>query len=233
MQELITNYENILSRVEDLHPELDAHLENKDGMVMVRHPLIYSVPHSDMLNALLNVRFGLIKDKLEKYKQREDHAAIVMLHERPYRLEAFINYVVDQVQPTKYWQILGEVYTDSENIFQNYETWEELLFTNAPKAKPKAFMQVDNYKLFKALPDTVQVFRGTQNDVWRGFSWTLNEDKAQWFANRNRSRVSEPMVTAGKVKKSKILGYFDGRNESEVVCHFNDVVITGQYKLGD
>ena len=187
------------------------------------------MPHFEATNALLNTRFKLISDKLEQSIQAKNYVAIVMLHERPHRLDAFVKYVIDYVTPSEYWRLLGEIYTDSENIRQNYNAWEELLFTHAPAIKPKSFMPEEDYRAFKKLPAKLRVYRGVQSEFWQGFSWTLNEDKAKWFASRYSSKTG--LVTVGTIKKSKVLGYFNGRGEEEIVCHFDDVVIANQFNV--
>jgi hypothetical protein len=70
------------------------------------------------------------------------------------------------------------------------------------------------------LTGELTVYRGTAgDDPLAGISWTLDEERAEWFAEhgaRGRAR-GEPTVWQAKVDASDLLGYFVGRNEAEVV----------------
>jgi len=49
----------------------------------------------------------------------------------------------------------------------------------------------------------------------RGLAWTLDRDKADWFARRWPG--NEPRVYTAQIDAGRILGYFVGCNEAEVV----------------
>lgn len=222
---------DIFTKQEELRPELKKFLCTVSGMPAVKHPLIYSVPHFENTNAWLNVRYEILKKAFDKAVEEEDHGAILSLTERPYRVEAFYNLIAYECSPRQYWKMMGELYTDSENIYQNVDIWEELLFGGHVKTLEKSFMGRENTKLFRELPDEMTIYRGTQTDYWRGFSWTLDKDKAEWFARRYSMPSDTPTLTTATVLKSDVLGYFNGRNEKEVVCHFDNVTVISHETL--
>lgn len=89
----------------------------------------------------------------------------------------------------------------------------------------------------------VKVFRGNiGEDPTQGFCWTTSETTAEffarhpftprgWFLGLGRSEPygeirpgAVPSVWVGWVERSKILGFFDGRGESEVVIDPEDLL---------
>jgi len=78
-------------------------------------------------------------------------------------------------------------------------------------------MDAEEQAIFGGLAETVTIYRGYQyNASMRGMSWTVDRDRAIWFARRFARRAAPKLATV-TVARSKILAYFDGRNESEVV----------------
>lgn len=227
----VKDLKGIFEKQEELRPELKAYLDTAAGFPAVRHPRLYSVPHFEQTNAWLNLRYEILQKAFEKAQAEKDHDAMLSLTERPFRLEVFYNLIADECEPRKYWRLLGELYTDCENIHQNANIWEELLFGGYVKVLNKTFMGAQNAKLFKELPNEMTIYRGTQTEYWQGFSWSLSKDKARWFANRYERSSNHPMLTTAKVNKEDILGYFDGRNEKEVVCHFNNAHVISHESL--
>jgi len=49
-----------------------------------------------------------------------------------------------------------------------------------------------------------------------GFSWTLDEEKARWFAAR--SSMETPLLARGTVSRRDVFAYLSGRGEQEIVC---------------
>ena len=50
----------------------------------------------------------------------------------------------------------------------------------------------------------------------RGYSWTIDRDKAQWFANRFAS-LGNPAVFSTTIEQNNVLFYTNGRKEQEFV----------------
>jgi len=76
-----------------------------------------------------------------------------------------------------------------------------------------------------ALPDEITIYRGIKTpdspDDPHGMSWTLDRDKAVWFANRMKSRG---VLYTATIKKSKVLAHFLNRGESEIVVHPDSII---------
>ena len=204
---------DIFSKKEELHPELKPYLSNlSNGIPALRHPLVYSIFHTDHQNAFINRQYEERKKMLKKAIQKKDYEGFIYIHERPYRLQAFCS-LNNVLSDKKYWEILGSIWTDSENIWQNRETWKELLSSKRPH---REFMMDKNERQeFVQLPEQLVIYRGyLPYKNKNGFSYTLDEEKAEWFSKRFHA---DGKVLKKTIFKSDAIAYFTGRNEKEIV----------------
>lgn len=213
---------DLLHRKEELHPTLAAHIVKRRGFSCLMHPLIYSVPHFAPLNAYVNEQFAQKKLLVERAEASGDWMHFVVLHERPYRLEA-VDRIAHRMFDADFWKLIGWVWTDSENVWQNKQQWIETL--TCGRFHRELMMDEDERAALELMPAVVEVHRGHGSKNASGLSWTLDRDKAAWFARRWKQ---EGWVTSGKLSKSNVIARFDRRNEQEVVCLPRNV--TGKLK---
>lgn len=212
----------ILQKKEDLHPELQAHFGYlaDTGVPCIKHPLIYSIFHVDNLNALTNKRFELIKANVESALKENDISTYVFLHERPYRLIAFnkaISFLNLKISNKDYWELLGSIWTDTENSWESSDLWKRHFSSDRPCSE--YLMDKQERKAFKNLPDKLTIYRGyVPNQNEEGLSYTLDKSTAEWFANRFSKNGK---VIKRVVNKSDVLAYFTGRNEDEILLKPN------------
>jgi hypothetical protein len=79
----------------------------------------------------------------------------------------------------------------------------------------EAMMDDASLEAYRQLPDVVTIHRGHQRVNRHGLSWTLDRDKAEWFAKRFRARRWE--VTTRQVAREDIIAVVLGRGEQEVI----------------
>lgn len=201
---------------EDLHPDLVPYLSESDllSFQILCHPLVYSVPYMAATNKQINRRYAYLTGAVEKALRINDIEQYVFMHERPYRLQAFISaHCMDNKQ---YWSILGVVWRDSENIYQNAADWAKLW--RSKRSDRSSCMEENDHETLDKLPDTFAVYRGFQhNDSRNGMSWTLDRDQAIWFAKRGGCYHSAARLAAGTVNKKDVLAYFGTRSEQEII----------------
>lgn len=206
----------LLNRQEDLCDELMTYYReagNGNTFATVRHPLVFSVPHFDGSNALLNKQLEVKKQAAKQMMEEKDYAGYIFLHEKPYRYDSFRE-VCEKLSDQLYWEMLADVWTNSENIWQNRNGWIQLLSESRP-GKNQFFMDDEERLTYNALSDVVTCHRGyTPGKNMNGISYTLSYEKAQWFANRFSKNGK---VITLKVPKIKIFAYLSGRNEQEVI----------------
>lgn len=207
----------LLTREEPLHPDLEDHLVMTGFGRMVHHPLV--IEHSPR-PALVNYRYEAKRKALREAMAEGDWHQAVWLHERPYRLDAFMQ-IEDDLDDDYYWSLLADIWIDSENIWQNLDQWRQL-FESTRSGSP---MTDEEEAALAAMPDPVPVYRGGVEDANEyGLSWTTDRERAEWFAVRMTSDDEVGVVLDGLVAKKDVAAYFMGRGESEVVVFDADLV---------
>jgi hypothetical protein len=200
----------------------------------LRHPLVYSIMHHETMNAHANAQYTYKQEALAKALDKCNWSQYIWLHERPYRLDAFCS-IAWRLAPTKlYWELLGEIWIDSENIFQNRDEWRELLEqTYDDEKKHWHHMSRPEDRVVFTLPpekggllDHTLIYRGYSNeDGLDGFSWTLDRARAKWFARRRTSEGQTALVAEALVARADVLAYHTGRDEQEIVALPECVVV--------
>jgi len=195
---------------EPLHPDLLPYYEKGGSLTMLRHPLIYQVPFfsGGQANYQYEVKKKMVKEALDNKKYK----SYVWLHERPYRLQAFGD-IQEFLSNQEYWSLLASIWTDTENAWAHLDLWRE--FFSSDRANREWLMDWDEQMAYEGLGETVTVYRGYQPGLNKdGISWTVNREKAEWFATRfgKKGKVLEKQVS-----KRDIIAVFTGRNEYEVV----------------
>jgi hypothetical protein len=198
---------------EELDPELQACIVDTAAGPMIGHPLVHTflTPLAGMHNRQLAARKKLRDEALA---ERDWFVLLHLVHENPYRVDAFAKYM-DRMTDREYWEQLGGIWTQSENIWQNRDQWKKLLTSDRPERQ--FIMSEDERKAFAALPDEFNVYRGghSRRNV-RGLSWTLDSERAEWFANR-LLLGGQPVLLSGWVAKSDVIAHFLDRGEQEIV----------------
>jgi hypothetical protein len=91
-------------------------------------------------------------------------------------------------------------------------------------------MDSDEQEEFHNLPNEMKVYRGVclshSDDEFEflGNSWSLDYEKAKWFAERRGfSKDSYPLVYAMTVNKNDVLAYFTRRQEAEILVDYTKI----------
>ena len=201
----------------ELHADLVPYLTKEFPLDRLQHPLMYAVPYIEQMNNHYNRRYEYVKAGVAEALKEGDFTRYVYTHERPYRVNASIHCIENyRVSDEEYWELLGSIWGDSENIWQNLADWKRLLRSKRPKRW--LFMEEEDRETLKNLPARLKVYRGCirgQNE--NGMSWTLDKDKARWFSNRLRRKEWTARVLEKEVPKSRVFAYLSGRGESEVI----------------
>jgi hypothetical protein len=208
----IINPLELMNKKEDLCEELEMYYRNDGKLPTLRHPLVFSVPYHEAENAMLNFRLKVKKKECEELLAKQDYIGYVTAHENPYRFNAFQE-VQEHFQDEQYWEFLSEIWTLSENIWQNRNGWIQLL--TSPRPGRQAFMTKEERAVYAKLPDVVRCYRGYMPfKNMNGISFTLSKEKAEWFANRWQNKGK---VLILNVPKKKVFAYLAGRNEQELI----------------
>lgn len=196
---------------EPLHPDLLPYLETSRGeWEMLRHPLVYQVPFrsNGSANAQYAEKLKALKEAVGSWKWSE----YVFLHERPYRVAAFKDIQKQLGDPT-YWQLLTQIWVDTENQYAYLKDWKKLLASD--RGDRHDMMNDEDRQALRSLPDEVTIYRGCQKGLnENGLSWTLDKSKAEFFANRFGKKG---IILERKISKSEIVALLTVRGETEII----------------
>lgn len=205
------------SETAELHPELEACLEKNFLGMSLKHPLVFEIIYHPVFNARLNEALRLKTDYANRALAEKNYSQYIWLHERPYRFQKFLE-LSNVISDEQYWKILGEIWIDSENLWQ-YKKFFKNVFNCQRKHREKIMSKTDR-SFLDGLPEKITIYRGFQSKNKNGFSWSLSYWKAKWFANRfeHKGRVIQ-----GIVDKKKVIAVMTGRSEYEVIIDPSEV----------
>jgi len=163
------------------------------------------------IERLLDLKPALSQLASEK-REAGDWEGYLCLFDRRGRPECF-RWVACEVSDAEYWHLLAVVWTDTEGPTQHRRLWLDLFRCDRPGRHN--LMTESERTFLEALPDPVTIYRGAPEKGKRGISWTVDPERAAWFAVR--FNIEEGHVYSASVPKSRIFAYFEERDEREVV----------------
>ncbi len=213
---------DLMQRPEALCNDLIPHLTDGPFGKMIHHPLLIDHLFDETKCALVNKRYMMKKDRLEEMIAERSWGSVLGLTERPYRINALLDLMERGLcdDPAEYWKQVGWVWTDSENIYECADDWTYIWEQDI--GDRHLVMDADDRAVLASLPSVVTIWRGVPNPGTRlGMSWTIDEAKAKWFADRWQGNGS---VVEKTIKRENIIAYFSNRSESEVVIFPDDLL---------
>lgn len=141
---------------------------------------------------------------------------IYMMTNKPYSL-TFLKYASPYLSKADFSKILADAWIRPENPNCDTNVSKSKLISMFKQADPHELMLEDELRQYEELDDTVTVYRGVTSHNAKNIkalSWTLDREKAEWFAHRFNE---DGTVYEAEIDKQHILALFNGRNESEVI----------------
>lgn len=162
-------------------------------------------------------RIKIVAKMLAEHRQKKEWESFFMLINGHERQEAFLD-VYEEMSPQDYWLILGDI-IQGESIYN--DELKKLLTNKSKDLSLRHLMMNDADKaIFNKLPNTLSIYRGAdENAPGQGWSWSLSEKVARFFAKRFYKSV----VIKGECTKKDVIAYFNGRNEQEILIPYNKV----------
>ena len=152
----------------------------------------------------------------EYVAERIDSDEIYCRITKPYRL-TFMKYAGRYLSKKDFAEMLCAAWITSENPNSDVNVSQSELLQMFRSADKSLLMTAEERKRLDELDNPVTVYRGVtpyNAKSVRAMSWTLDYEKALWFAKRFDS---DGAVYTAEIEKSNILALFDGRDESEIV----------------
>lgn len=211
---------------------LDVNIDESFGIPILKHPIISDViqlytdgtkdKEGNLIPQMLDVRKEEDLDKirgqyLELINKVDKVSDLFMLINGPYT-GVFFKFTKDYMCVEDYTEFLVELWTSMEypNVDNNVTRREFISYWK--KVDTKYIYSKEDIELLDSLPEEFSIYRGLMPRAKKeALSWTLDLDKAIWFAKRfnNHGKVYE-----AKVKKEDILSYLSNRGESEIVVDY-------------
>lgn len=199
-----------------LHPDLKSYVETlKNGLTVLRHPLIYMVPYAPVMDEMANAMYTAKKAAVKKALEKEDFSSYIFLHERPYRLDALTSIEPKISDQKELWGLIRSVWVDTEYPSYNFCHWD-LLLTDVDRMELDC-RHGEDLERFKNLPEEITIYRGFSGeyDAVFGHSWTLDRSKAEWFAKRFNQENKQ--IGTATINKDAVVMMITRRGEEEIV----------------
>jgi hypothetical protein len=231
------NYLNLPTLSEAIN-QIEASVEQtEDSIRFVRHPLYHTIwTHEDMTDLPKGLPEGfpfgreafiqLITNKLEalsRSAEAGDWSRWLWVFERPYRVEA-LRMITEagKLSGRRLAELILDVWQDTEFPHESQQDWEYLFGEVTVQTLNWALGEEEKIAR-NELPVMVRVYRGAGqwNNVIRyepdGFSWTLDVDKAHWFARRFNPKGTASYVIGTELPLHELVGPLMNRGEQEMI----------------
>ena len=143
---------------------------------------------------------------------------------KSYRL-TFLKHIEKYLSEKDFAELLADAWVSSENPNQDVNVNIPTLTKWFKKANKRLLMTEEDYDVYTGLESEMTIYRGVavgRNP--KGLSWTMNYDKAAWFANRFNTADKKGYIQEATIKKESVLAYFNTRDEEEIVANVKDVI---------
>lgn len=143
--------------------------------------------------------------------------------DKPLRLPAFISLAPDLPNDI-YWPLFRFVWQNTESAFLHVPDLRKVI-TAARTMAPERYEfmtpeETKTFKFHKRRGKPVRIYRGAVNANMGGLSWTLNKQKAEWFATRWGNET--PQVITAEIDPDMVIQWMFDRGEREVLCFPED-----------
>jgi hypothetical protein len=203
----------------ELHRDLVPYLAESEVLgEVLKAPLVFMVPYLPEMARLANEMYRTKTEGIHRAAAERNWHKIVWLHEKPYRLRAFLS-IRERLSDQGYWEALGSIWIETENLHDDQEQWLGALTAQRP-GRARWLMDDADRATLAELGQDVTVYRGfARPGSYRAPSWSLSRSRAEWFANR--AALTSPdrrgYLATTRLPKSWVLAYTNGRGEREII----------------
>lgn len=195
-------------------------METDYSPIIISHPYFNSgiMPNEkgEFINILEDeVEYDKAINRVKKaIMERKDAFSILAMVNKPYML-VFVYLVFNYLSDEDKGLLLRYAWISSEFPNADVNVSRDELRSMFKACKPECLMEGVDLAFYKDMPWRFTVYRGTkkEND-YDALSWTLDYEKAEWFANRFGTKGK---VISKKVKRKDVLAFFNDEDESEII----------------
>jgi hypothetical protein len=203
----------------ELHRDLVPYLAESEVLgEVLKAPLVFMVPYLPAMAHLANEMYRTKTEGIRRAVAERKWHKIVWLHEKPYRLRAFLS-ICERLSDREYWEALGSIWIGTENLHDDQEQWLGALTARRP-GRARWLMDDADRATLAELGEEVTIYRGfARPGGYRAPSWSLSRSRAEWFASR--AALTSPdrrgYLATTRLPKSRVLAYTNGRGENEII----------------
>jgi hypothetical protein len=196
----------------ELHRDLVPYLAESELLgEVLKAPLVVMVPYLPAMTRLATEMYRTKTEAIQRAEAERNWHRIVWLHEKPYRLGAFLS-IRERLSDQEYWEALGSIWIETENLHDDQERWLGALTARRPGRARWLMGDADRATLAE-LGEEVTIYRGfARPGSYRAPSWSLSRSRAEWFANR--AALTSPdrrgYLATTTLPKSYVLAYTNG-----------------------
>ncbi|MGH2903268.1 MAG: hypothetical protein ACRDK7_06760 [Solirubrobacteraceae bacterium] len=214
-----TDTTSITADAQELDAELLPFLGDSPIGPVLKAPLVFMVPYLPALAATANRAYRQKRQAVAHAESHGDWQRVLWLHEKPYRMSVFLA-VRDRMSDRDYWQALGSMWLETENLHEDQDEWVAALTASRP-GRSQWLMDETESAVLARLDAQVTVYRGFRRPGRHlAPSWTLDRARAEWFARRPLDPPSgDGYLATATVPKRSVIAYFAGRGEQEIVLN--------------
>lgn len=194
--------------------------------IVIKHPFtdsgIVALPKTDGDPGIGNI----IENPEDLKAWRKQQSKIIEQAETPFQIAfritnsyafGFLKYAEPLLSKEDLSQLLAYMWIHTEAPNSDPNLSKTKLVSMFKAADPTVMMDDEDYLQFKTLDENLTVYRGVTSfnaDNIKALSWTLDPDKAFWFAHRFGE---EGTVYEAQISKEHVYAFFGCRGESEVI----------------
>lgn len=125
----------------------------------------------------------------------------------------------DQMEFSEWLTLLGEFWTDSDNVgvYKDDLIWILREWLDEPESVIPELMNADEKEAFARLRDKITIHRGCGPINKLGISWSLNREIATRFPFSQRYHTDQPLLLTATISKDRVAALKLGRAEQEVI----------------
>jgi hypothetical protein len=133
----------------------------------------------------------------DQTKRDGDWSKYVFLHACEHRWRALAA-ILPHLSPTELPALFREVWMKSEDIWRERRSVKKVISLIPERSRRQLFSKKDRTR-FDALPDLFPIFRGAKRWNLAGMSWTLDIDRAVYFATHHNQEGMACSLPPGEV----------------------------------
>jgi hypothetical protein len=122
-----------------------------------------------------------------------------------------------------FWETFWHMWESHESIFLDHPVIEDMI-SRHDEGLSTSVLDADEIETLTNLPECIDIYRGCRSHNVKGWSWTLDRSRAEFFAKRSAGK-GRPMVLHGIAPRDRVLAYLNGRDEQEIVIKPDFVLI--------